>query len=86
MNRSLLWFLSILAAAASLLITALHLSWVEVNYLLLSGVVLFHGFYGLSTMLTEFWRGRAAVLVINSLCTLLGSGLFLLVLITTVRF
>jgi len=86
MNRSLLWFLSIAAAAGALLLAGLYMSWLEINYVLLSAVVLFHGFYGLGTMLTEFWPGRTAAVVINGLCVTLGSGLFLLVLLTTLRF
>lgn len=82
MNRSLVWFLSFIAAALTLIMLALHMSWVSINYILLSALMLFHGFYGLHTMLTEIWTGPKTGVALAGVCVMLGTGLFGLVLLT----
>ena len=64
------------------------LSWAQVSqrgasglytaiYITLLGTALFHGLYGLRTVLTEFWTGERAAKRINVGCWFLGLGLFL---------
>lgn len=45
-------------------------------YVLLLGAALFHGFYGLRTMLTEYWPARDAQRLITAGCWLTGGALF----------
>ncbi len=45
-------------------------------YIVLLGTALFHGFYGLRTVLTEVWTGDAAGKLIRAGCWVLGLGLF----------
>lgn len=63
------------------------LAWAEVQargaqvaqvaiYILLLATALFHGFYGLRTVLTEVWGGRRAAMAISIACWVLGLGLF----------
>ncbi len=63
------------------------LAWAEVKargasviqiavYVLLLATALFHGFYGLRTVLTEVWSSRRAATVITIACWVLGLGLF----------
>ncbi|MDA0979120.1 MAG: hypothetical protein O3B72_11210 [Proteobacteria bacterium] len=86
LDRTLAWFVSLLASVAVLLIVGFHMSWFSVNYLLLAGVALYHGCHGLHTMLVEFFPSRRAGLLITSGCILLGAGLFSLVLMTEIMF
>ena len=73
------------------------LSWAQVNargtstfmtvsYILLLGTALFHGFYGLHTILTEFWPGPRASRVVLFGCWAAGIVLFLTGSIATVAF
>ncbi len=80
--RTIIWVLSLIAALATLAVVGLHMSFVTVNYVLLVGVCLFHGFYGLHTMLTEYFAGPRAGIVTGAGCTLAGLGLFGLVVAT----
>lgn len=57
-----------------------------VSYVLLLGAALFHGFYGLHTLLTEFWSGRRAARLILIGCWSAGLLLFLTGTIATVSF
>ena len=63
------------------------LAWAEVRargtrvgqvaaYVLLLAAALFHGFYGLRTVLTEIWDGRRATVAIGIVCWVLGLSLF----------
>jgi succinate dehydrogenase hydrophobic anchor subunit len=45
-------------------------------YVLFLGAALFHGFYGLRTILTEYWQSKNAEKVINVSCWVAGGGLF----------
>jgi succinate dehydrogenase / fumarate reductase membrane anchor subunit len=65
------------------------LSWVQVSgrgasnsytwlYVVLLGTALFHGFYGLRTVLTEIWSSARASKLIGAGCWLLGLGLFVI--------
>lgn len=47
-----------------------------IGYVFLLGTALFHGFYGLHTVLTEMWSSKRAVAVVNFLCWLGGLGMF----------
>lgn len=49
---------------------------VAASYVLLLGAALFHGFYGLRTMLTEYWPTRAAQKLITISCWVTGGALF----------
>jgi len=83
MSQILTWVLSLLAALATLVVLALHMTFVEVNYILLVALALYHGFYGLHTILTEFWTSRRAGRLIASMCIAVGGGLFALAVATT---
>jgi succinate dehydrogenase / fumarate reductase membrane anchor subunit len=48
-----------------------------VTYILLLGAALFHGFYGLRSMLCELSLSRAFEKTIGALCAVAGIGLFL---------
>lgn len=82
MNRTLAWLLSIIAAVAALGLVGMHMGFVKVNYLLLVALCLYHGFFGLHTMLTEVWSGSRAGWIITGSCLVLGVGLFALTLAT----
>lgn len=45
-------------------------------YVVLLGTALFHGFYGLRTILTELWTSDRAAKIIRVGCWLAGIGLF----------
>ncbi|MDJ0699741.1 MAG: hypothetical protein QNJ07_07770 [Woeseiaceae bacterium] len=45
-------------------------------YIVLLGTALFHGFYGLRTVLTEVWSSDRAGRLIRTACWLAGLGLF----------
>jgi succinate dehydrogenase / fumarate reductase membrane anchor subunit len=45
-------------------------------YIVLLGTALFHGFYGLRTILTEVWSSERAGKIIRFGCWLVGIGLF----------
>lgn len=73
------------------------LEWAEVNdrgqspfftvsYVFLLGTALFHGLYGLHTILTERWSGRRAARLILYGCWSAGVILFLTGTIATVSF
>ncbi len=47
-------------------------------YVVLLGAALFHGFYGLRTILTEIWVSERAGSVIRIGCWFLGLGLFVI--------
>lgn len=47
-----------------------------VGYIVMLGTALFHGFYGLHTVLTEVWSSPRAAAFINMLCWLFGLSLF----------
>ena len=49
---------------------------VTVSYVLLLGAALFHGLYGLRTMLTEYWPSRGAERLITVCCWITGGALF----------
>ena len=59
---------------------------VTVTYVILLGTALFHGLYGLHTMLTEFWSGQRAAGLILVGCWSVGLVLFLVGTIATVLF
>ncbi len=84
MNAILPWTLSLLAGFIALVLLGLRMSFVTVNYMLLLAVTLYHGFYGLHNMLTEFWTGRRAGLLIGSCCAFAGIGLFALAVYASV--
>ncbi len=83
MSRTLAWTLSLLTALATLGVLALHMGFVKVNYLLLLAIALYHGFYGLHGILTEFWTGRRAGVLIAGGCIGAGAGLLGLAVLTT---
>ncbi len=56
------------------------------TYVLLLGTALFHGFYGLRTILTEYWPGRIAEKLIAAGCWIAGGALFTIGTYTTVAF
>ena len=56
------------------------------TYVLLLGTALFHGLYGVRTMLTEFWSGERAARVILLGCWATGSVLFGVGTVATVVF
>lgn len=73
------------------------LSWAKVSdrgqsglltatYVIFLGTALFHGFYGLHTVLTEFWAGPRADRSILVGCWVVGLILFLTGTIATVSF
>ena len=84
MGQTMTWTLSLLAGLVTLVVLGLHMTFVNVNYILLLAVALFHGFYGLHTILTEFWTSRRAGTLIASTCIGVGGGLFVLAVVTTV--
>lgn len=47
-----------------------------VAYIMLLATALFHGFYGLRTVLTEVWSSRRAAAAIGIFCWILGLSLF----------
>jgi succinate dehydrogenase/fumarate reductase cytochrome b subunit len=57
-----------------------------VTYVLFLGTALFHGFYGLHTMLVEFWPGRRAARIALLGCWSAGLVLFLIGTVATVSF
>ena len=57
-----------------------------VGYIFLLATALFHGFYGLHTVLTEVWSGNRAAVAINFLCWIAGLGLFAFGTIAAVYF
>jgi succinate dehydrogenase hydrophobic anchor subunit len=81
--RLILWGMSLLAALTTLAVVGFHMSFVTVNYVLLVGVCLFHGFYGLHTMLTEYFTGPRAGIVAGTGCLATGLVLFGLTVATT---
>lgn len=73
--------------APALGISTEPLAWAEVRargarvvqvaaYVLLLAAALFHGFYGLRTVLTELWDGPRAAVAIGIICWIVGLGLF----------
>ncbi len=57
-----------------------------VTYVLLLGTALFHGFYGLQTVLKEYWPGRTAGNLITAGCWLAGGALFSVGAYATIAF
>lgn len=57
-----------------------------ITYVILLGSALFHGLYGLHTMLTELWSGPRAARLIPLGCWVAGVFLFLVGSIATVSF
>ncbi len=55
-------------------------------YVLLLGTALFHGFYGLQTVLKEYWPGRMAGSLITAGCWLAGGALFTIGAYATIAF
>ena len=73
------------------------LAWAEVRargtralqvaaYVLLLAAALFHGFYGLRTILTEIWGGRRAAVATGIVCWVLGLSLFAVGTFAAIRF
>ena len=56
------------------------------GYVALLGTALFHGLYGLHTLLTEFWSGQRAERLIRVGCWTAGIALFLIGSFSTVTF
>ncbi len=56
------------------------------TYVLLLGLGLFHGFYGLRTVLTEYWPSKGAETLITAICSMAGVTLFAVGTYTTVVF
>ena len=56
------------------------------TYVLLLGAALFHGFYGLRTILTEYWSSKGAEKLITVSCWVVGGGLFTVGTYTTIAF
>ena len=56
------------------------------TYVLLLGFALFHGFYGLRTVLTEYWPSKSAETLITAVCWTAGSVLFTVGTYTTIVF
>ena len=83
MSRTATWLLSLMAALIAFVLLGLRMSFFTVSYVLLLAVSLYHGFYGLHTILTEIWTSRRAGSVIAVLCTALGGGLFTLAVAAT---
>ena len=59
---------------------------VSVTYVIFLGSALFHGLYGLHTMLTEFLAGRRAARLVLVGCWSIGLLLFIVGTVTTVSF
>lgn len=59
---------------------------VAMSYIVLLGAALFHGLYGLHTLLTEFWSSRRAARLILIGCWSAGLILFVTGTIATVLF
>lgn len=59
---------------------------ITVSYVVLLGTALFHGLYGLHTILTERWSGRRAARIVLYGCWSAGVILFLTGTIATVSF
>lgn len=57
-----------------------------IGYIFLLGTALFHGFYGLHTVLTEVWSSTRAVAIVNFICWLGGLGLFAIGSAATIYF
>jgi succinate dehydrogenase hydrophobic anchor subunit len=55
-------------------------------YVILLGAALFHGFFGLRTMLAEYWPRKGAEKVINISCWVAGIILFSVGTYTTLSF
>ncbi len=55
-------------------------------YVVLLGTALFHGFYGLRTVLTEVWTSDRAGRLIRGACWALGVGLFVVGLAAAVAY
>ncbi len=56
------------------------------TYVLFLGTALFHGFYGLRTILTEYWPGKGAEKLITVSCWVVGGTLFTVGAYATVAF
>ncbi len=56
------------------------------TYVLLLGTALFHGFYGLHTILKEYWPGRVAGNLITACCWIAGGALFAVGTYATIAF
>ncbi len=56
------------------------------TYVLLLGAALLHGFFGLRTILTEYWPSKGAEKVINISCWIAGITLFAVGTYTTLAF
>ena len=56
------------------------------TYVLLLGTALFHGFYGLRTILTEYFSGKGAETLITASCWIAGGALFAIGTYTTLAF
>lgn len=56
------------------------------TYVLFLGAALFHGFYGLRTILTEYWSSEGAGKLITTTCWVAGGGLFSIGTYTTISF
>lgn len=59
---------------------------ITATYVVFLGTALFHGLYGLHTVLTEFWTGRRAARLALVGCWAAGILLFLVGTIATVSF
>lgn len=59
---------------------------VTLVYVVFLGTALFHGLYGLHTMLTEYWSSRRAARLILSGCWIAGLLLFIVGTVATVTF
>ena len=86
MSRTATWSLSLLAGAITLLVLSLHMSFVNVDYILLLAVALYHGFYGLNTILTEYWPSRRSGSWISGGCIAVSGSLFMAAVYTTLVF
>ena len=73
------------------------LSWAQVSargsspvftaaYVFLLGTALFHGFYGLHTVLSEVWSSKRASNLINILCWIVGLALFCVGTVAAITF
>ena len=54
--------------------------------MVLLGTALFHGFYGLRTILTEWWTSKGAARVVNAGCWLIGVALFVIGTVAALTF
>ena len=55
-------------------------------YIVLLGTALFHGFYGLRTILKEWWASKGAARLINAGCWFFGVSLFVIGTVAALTF